>query len=35
MTKLKKWLIFLNFFKNAPKVMYDGPLRGEKMVVMD
>ena len=30
MTKLKKKLIFLDFFKNAREVMYDRPPRGKK-----
>ena len=34
-TKLKKWPIFLDFFKNPWVVKYGGPPRGEKLVAMD
>ena len=34
-TKLKRWSIFLDFFKNACVVQYGGPPRGEKLVTMD
>ena len=35
MTKLKKWPIFHNFFKNTRVVNFDRLPRDEKMVAMD
>ena len=35
MTKLKKWPIFPDFFKNARVVNFDSLPRDEKMVAMD